>query len=437
MLASLRNFTLTLACLPGAFMYAQQENDTLPSSFSLQYELRPRVEYRENYRLQRSDTLYNDAFVSVRNRMTASLKLKRINLHASPQLISLHNLNRETHTIPWWGFYELYADVIPHRKWLIRAGRQHIEIDNARLFAQADWAQQSRSHEALRLFYRFSEKVQTDITLASANRTYNTALDARWSPVAQHVYQALFIHHLTYRLHKHWHLTTLNFYERFEWNYPTGPFQFITHGGRITYADTTWQATISGYFNWHDYNRKTFTAFYLQPEVKLSVSNFSAALGAEWLSSNKPGYGGHIDPYTYTFPIRYGVAFRFMGNMNFFTRFPEDISGSGLVNPYAILRYQLTPRFLLRADAHLFYTQHRFQPPYYPAQKRYLGFENDVSIDYRPSKKMQFRSGLSYYLPSETMHLFGKIRADDNKPLWFFLMLSVRPQLLSHTFGKK
>ena len=67
-------------------MFAQSP-DTLRRELTLDFELRPRVEYRDNFMWTAADTLMPDLYTTQRNRLTITYKINGLRLHASPQEI--------------------------------------------------------------------------------------------------------------------------------------------------------------------------------------------------------------------------------------------------------------------------------------------------------------------------------------------------------------
>jgi len=128
----------------------------------------------------------------------------------------------------------------------------------------------------------------------------------------------------------------------------------FTSGGRLEYTSYHWYFTFSGYYQYgKDSSGKHLSAYYIQPEIKYTVKAFNIRLGMEYLSGHdatKPVIKDN------NFVPLYGVAHRFMGNMDLFTTFPSDLNNAGLVNPYLFFIYQKN-KITVRCENHLFFTQ--------------------------------------------------------------------------------
>ncbi|MFC5538749.1 hypothetical protein ACFPQ1_30865 [Rhodocytophaga aerolata] len=122
-----------------------------------------------------------------------------------------------------------------------------------------------------------------------------------------------------------------------------------------------------------------------------------------------------------------------MGNMNFFTRFPADVNNSGLINPYLFIIFTLTNKIFLRADGNLFYMQYPLIYPDKSTANRYLGFENDLSYNYKISPAIDMQGGFSYLLPTASMELLNKVKDAQRIPVWSYLMISFKPRVFSWT----
>ncbi len=164
---------------------------------------------------------------------------------------------------------------------------------------------------------------------------------------------------------------------------------------------------------------KKLNAYYLQPELKLSYEPVILRLGAEVLGDRTiSGYQSN------NFDVLYGVAWKFMGNMNFFTKFPADVNNKGLVNPYLFALFPLGKKVAIRSDYHLFYTQHPLVNDQGLNENKYLGFENDLSVRLTPFKNLEINQGFSYFIAQKQMEYLKKLTHHKRVPIWAYLMIS-------------
>lgn len=374
-----------------------------------------------------ADSVMPEFYVSQRNRINITYRRRAVKFHASLQEIHLWGKSGDASSVGTIGAFEFYIESTVAKKFSFRVGRQGLTLDNGRLFSAAPWAQQGRAHEGIRLFYA-NKKVATDLMIAFT-RPYSSYFNEAYSPVASHSYKWMFVHHLKYRLNNRFNLITINTADVFQ-NSAQRYYVRATIGGRLEYTHRDTYLTVSSYYQFgEDSGLRNIQAYYIQPEVSTTaIRNTTVRLGAEILSG---GDGLHED-ISFSFVPLYGVAWKFMGNMNLFTRFPGDVNGKGLVNPYLFIIYRPAKNFSLRVDSHLFYSQYPLLDSNNDEAGRYLGFENDLSINYKPAKNVDMTLGLSYLFAEKSMELLHKVVDSDRIPIWSYLMISYNPKILHH-----
>lgn len=416
---------LFLVVLLTNFNVFSQIKDSLKNELFINFETRPRAEFRDHYKTSPTSTL-SEFYVSQRNRLNITFQTEKIKFHVSPQEIHLWNKSGYFSTIGSFNFHEFYLKTQVLKNFSVKIGRQGFLIDNGRLFSDAPWAQQSRSHEGVRFFYE-KNKINTDVTVFTT-RNYSDKYDQKYSPVAAHHYKYLFAHHLKYKLSENYTLLLLNYSDIFEnETYPSKEYYFITNGGGVKYEKKDWKFTFNGYFQsgkTHEFRK--LRAYYFQPEIATTISKTTLRLGAEIMS----GSSSLLDSnYSYAFVISYGVAWKFMGNMNFFTRFPNDLQERGLNNPYLFVIHKVNDKLSLRSDFNLFFTQYPLVDGNKNPVNRYIGFEHNLSFEYKPIKNVNIRYGFSYMMAEESMELLGKVKNSKNVPIWSYLMIAFEPEL--------
>lgn len=417
-------FAILLGLHHAAF---SQSNDSTLQELIVDFEIRPRAEYRNNFALQAADSAMPEFYISQRNRLGITYRRSRVKVHASIQEIHLWNKSGRTSTVGSINAYELYIEPSITKNLFVRIGRQSLSLDNGRMFSAAPWSQQGRAHEGIRIFYN-PKKITTDLTIAFT-RKYSDHYQESYSPVASHDYKALLVHHLKYKFNNQWDLTTINAADVFE-NNDENKYVRVTNGGRVEYSSDDIYLTLSAYYQWGETNdSRSIRAYYLQPEISKVFGHTTVRLGAEILSGQSAAV--HKD-VTYSFVPLYGVAWKFMGNMNFFTRFPRDVNDRGLVNPYLFIIWQAGEKLMFRNDAHLFYSQYPLIDQKNNTSGKYLGFENDLSVRYKPVKKVEIIYGFSILFAEKSMELLNKVKDAGKIPVWSYLMISYNPTIFQH-----
>ncbi len=419
-------FLCSLSIL-GSYESFAQQSDSLRQEFIVDFEVRPRAEFRDNFVLAPSDSDMPELYINQRNRLSITYKTNRFKFHASPQEIHVLGKSGKFSHIGSINAFELYIEPSLTRHFSLRIGRQALSLDNGRIFSAAPWSQQSRAHEGVRLLY--NKKLTTDLTIAFT-RPYGKHFDAAYSPVASHQYKLLMVHHLKHKINRHFTLTTINTAEVFErTNKDKSYYNRVTNGGRLDYSNGPMYATINTYYQFGTNAAfKKISAYYLQPEISLDVKKMTLRLGAEILSGNKADVSNEVSN---SFVPLYGVTWKFMGNMNLFTKFPADVNDKGLLNPYLFLICQVNKKLSLRADSHLFYSQYPLTIDGKAVSGTYLGFENDFSLNYKPIKRVEIIFGFSYSVTEQRMELLNKVPDSNKTPVWSYLMISYTPRLFN------
>lgn len=403
-----------------------QSADTLRRELTIDFEVRPRFEFRDNFMLSPADSVMPELYTTQRNRLTINYKTRRFRFHASPQEIHVWGKAGKFSHVGGINAFELFAEPILAKNFSVRIGRQALSLDNGRLFSAAPWSQQSRSHEGIRFLY--AGKWNTDLTVAFT-RPYSKRFEAAYSPVSSHQYKLLVVHHLKYQFKNKLTLTTINAVDVFEKPAEAKQYyQRVTNGGRVEYARGWLYGTVNACYQYgRTASNKQIRAYYIQPEISINAARTAFRLGAEVLSGDKAGTPLSV---SHSFVPLYGVAWKFMGNMNLFTRFPADVNEKGLLNPYLFIIHQAGKKLSFRADAHLFYAQHSLPKLGDQLAGKYLGFESDLSLNYKPVKNLEIIYGFSFTFAEKRMELLKKVPDASKIPVWSYLIISYTPRLL-------
>jgi hypothetical protein len=401
---------------------SSQENDTLNNQLLVDLEFRPRIEYRYNHKHLPNDTISPYLFATQRNRVSVSYTYK-YNWLINSELQAIHewDKNNIASKISSINFYQLYIEYTS-RRLKFKIGRQGVLLDNGRIFSDAPWAQQSRAHEGIRIT-EYSSKHSQDLFFLFT-RNYGELFEPTYSPVSSHRYKYLVVHHLKMDLENGLSFNTINYLEFFENNTFSHPNTTIraTSGGRLEYQNKLLYATLNGFFQYgQNAQGKHINSYYIQPEIKFSIFKSKVRLGAEIISGSRFQQPSNQSG---SFDIRYGVAWKFMGNMNLFTRFPDDVNDRGLINPYCFILVPVTKKISFRSDFHLFYLQNSLQNSSGSVSDNYLGFENDISFRYNLTKRIELNYGFSYLLSESQMSDLPKIIDSNKIAIWNYLMVS-------------
>lgn len=130
---------------------------TQNKSFVVGLEFRPRVEYRDGYKQLPNDTSQAAYFGTQRSRLNFTYIQPHFKFHTSIQDIRVwgqYGLNSTTGSL---NVFEAYVEANLTDGFLVKLGRQAVELDNKRIFSIANWSQASKAHDGINLIYKNSK----------------------------------------------------------------------------------------------------------------------------------------------------------------------------------------------------------------------------------------------------------------------------------------
>jgi hypothetical protein len=412
--------------------YAISQQTNLPEKrLQIDFEFRPRTEYRNGYQQLRNDTTTAAFFTNQRSRLSINYSYNnRFILQFSMQDLRVWGQQDPRSILASLQVFEAWVEPFITDKFSVRVGRQRLMYDNQRLFAENDWRLSGAVHDALNFRYN-SPKLSAELALAS-NQSAERFFGTDFVPVGFTTYKYLAVNYIRYTPNKNFIITALNSSDGFQSK--SNPEKMVlryTLGGRVEVTKGNLYGTISAYYQGgKNPSGKELSAWYVQPEARLITSQGTTArLGAEIFS----GTGNLASETDRSFVPLYGVAHRFNGSMDLIVRFPNDVGSAGLINPYLFIIQPLFKKFELRADFHTF----SLQKDYYIGDEtipRYLGFENDFLFTYKPNPATKIDLGFSYMKPTES---FATVKGSGDGSLncyWAYLSLTFRPVLFTTKF---
>lgn len=395
--------------------------------FAVGLEFRPRAEYRDGYRQLPNDTTKPAFFASQRSRLNISYEQPKFKFLTSIQDIRVWGQYGQASTTGSLNVYEAFAEVEIVENFSARLGRQKVELDNGRLFSAANWSQPGRAHDGIDLIYK-NDKIETELFTAfnqSSERIYETS----YSPTTFNNYKLLNLHYLKAKLNPNFTLTTINAADSFESKTNSQTlYTRATSGGRLEFEKDNLYLTFSGYYQYGQLQSSAkISAYYFQPGIQYRLQKWTARLGAEIMSGDDATQPSEISK---SFVPLYGVAWKFMGNMDYFTTFPKDVQNGGLINPYLFFNYDWNKNLSIRSDFHLFYLENKILDKQKNVVEPYLGFENDLILRYKYNTFTSIDLGFSYLFADKSMEVLKGGNSNDT-PLWSYVMITFKPELFS------
>jgi len=397
--------------------------------------LRPRAEYRHGYKTL-ADPSHDPAFfVSQRIRLNFLLKKQFIKVGISLQDVRTWGSTAQLNTSDdhlsiheAWGEFHL-TDFLA-----LKLGRQEVDLDDARIFGNVDWAQQGRSHDLALIKLGRSRKSAIHIGVAYNQAQEQVINNAYYGPSNYKTLQFGWLHH--------------------EWDKLNLSFLFLNNG--IQYSDTInntepvlYSQTFGGHVNYMagnfkfqgtaygqtgtDRNNKEVHGYLLSGNVRhsLSDSKFGSLIGFEILSGTdekdftNPGYSSNE-----SFTPFYGTNHKFNGHMDYFYVGSHN-NNVGLVDLIAGLAWNLD-RLTFLLTMHKFATSAKLMDPADAAKtmKKNLGFELDFSLGYRHNEALSIKFGYSQMFASETMAVL-KDGSGNGIQNWAWLMFVFSPGIIT------
>lgn len=413
--------------------YAINQQATTPDkTLKVEFEFRPRAEYRNGYQVLRNDSSNANYFINQRSRLSLNYSYyNRFILQFSFQDLRVWGQQDPRSVGATLQAFEAWAETYLTDKFSIRVGRQRLVYDNQRLFAENDWRLSGAAHDALNFRYSNSN-LSTELAVAY-NQLSESNFTVEYSPSGFTNYKFLAIHYLRYQINKSLTLTTINSTDAFQVKNKPERMNFrYTLGGRIEATSRAWYATISGYYQGgQNPAGKDLFAWYFQPEIRyISPIGTTIRAGLEYFTGTNGNQGYTTDK---SFVPLYGVAHRFNGSMDLITKFPNDVGGAGLINPYLFILHPISKKIDLRSDFHTFH----LQTDYYVNDSkidRYLGFENDLLLSFKPNPTIKIDAGFSYMLPTESFAIVKGGGESNYNLTWAYISLTFKPVLFTTKF---
>jgi len=403
------------------------------AQFKLSAQLRPRAEYRHGFKTLPATDAKPAFFISQRTRLNFDYAAKKFVIGISlqdvrtwgdvPQLNAYDN-NSSLHQA--WGQY-FFTESLS-----LKAGRQEIVYDDARIFGNVDWAQQGRSHDAAILRWD-DDAIRVDAGFA-------------WNQENQALYGTDYMLQGNYKtiqyiwLHKDINkfgvsvLFLNNGLENYRSSDSTYRTLFSqTMGTRVSYGDK--RVAVNGAFYYQmgtDRTNTSLSAYYFAADVKVKITEtFAMLLGFEYLSGTDEK---NINDSTYntnnSFTPFYGTNHKFNGHMDYFY-VGNHISNVGLRDLFLSFIYK-KKKFSGVLTVHNFCSAAKITDRDNPSEEmpNHLGVEVDLGIGYQLAESLVVKAGYSQMFATASMEA---IKGGDKGEVanWAWLMLSFNPTLFS------
>lgn len=413
---------------------AQEENN----EFSLSAQIRPRFEYRNGaYRpLEKGE----EPAILVNNRMRLNFDYRN---NDNLQLyVSLQNVNvwgqapqiQVTDKTGGTSVFEAYAVFPIAKKLTTKIGRQMIVLDDDRIFGSLDWHPAGRSHDAVNLNWKASDKFLLRSFFAFnqnyADRNINSPAQQYFTANAQ-PYQHMETFYGLYNISEtnkiSFLFSNLGFRDDAK---EDKTYNMQTFGFHYVGASNDWKYGLTSYFQTGKNNSGTTKGAYMfaiNTGYKFS-DIFSLNAGLDYLSGKSAddtsAKDKAFDPFS-------GTNHKFYGFMDYY--YVPNVNPVGLINPYITANFRTGEKSSLSATWHNFNSAGKtFDSK--GNKKRGLGNEIDLVYTLKVQNYIGLQMGYSTYFTTDALNTLKKTPNARNYQDWFWCSLNINPKIFTAKF---
>lgn len=410
--------------------------DVIAQDFTIDLEVRPRLEIRNGFKTPILKGQQPAAFVEQRSRLGLNYVDAPIAVRLVMQDVRIWGNHGQIYKADpnMTNVYEAWAQYAFNPEWMVRFGRMQLDYDNARFLGNLDWAQQGRSHDAVLLRHVMTRQ---RITIDAA-ATWNQAGIVEPGHLTGNFYPLGAANNKTMQ---------------FLWvnkQYDEAAVSVLLHndGRQLADASMAWMQTIGTYirFPFGDYLLQAdayfqtgedaagndVSAYFLGFDSSRKLDDFRLAVGIELSSGSEAGSSSNT-----SFMPLYGTNHKFYGFMDYFhvgSPFRQPAGGFdvGFTNVYQKLTW--SPSAELSLDLHLHqFMAHRdvVEAGSGETLDPYLGTELDFMVTWRPAPATAFMAGYSVMFQTDTMNAIKGAVNPQAHQSWAFVMLRIAPRVFS------
>ncbi|TYZ10072.1 hypothetical protein FY528_09405 [Hymenobacter lutimineralis] len=396
-------------------------------------EIRPRTELRDGFRTVNTPREKPAFFVEQRSRLNLDYGRNKVSVRLSVQDVRIWGSTSQIYkTDPnLFNVFEAYGQYQLTSRLAVRVGRQVLDYDNARFLGGLDWAQQGRSHDALKLLYADSAGF-----VVHGGAGFNQAFSPEPAKLTDTYYGGVDNYKsMQYLwLHKDWTRGKVSalFFNDGRQRTDSTTYYRQTYG--LTGEATAGRATLTGeayYQTGYDAAGRAVRAYLAAGSVTLTTKLTPLTLGVDYLSGSDA-----TDSHNHAFVPLYGTNHAFYGHMDYFyvgNNHGQNGRTAGLVDVYLKTNFKLTPKASLLAHVHHFEAPAVVYSPGTTEQalSSRLGEELDLVLNANVSPEFNFKLGYSHFLATASLDAL-KGRAGQAHNQWAWAMLPFKPVLFKN-----
>ncbi len=404
------------------------------SQFTVNAELRPRIELRNGYRLLRSEAKDPAVFVSQRSRISLMYGSDKLNVGFSFQDVRVWG---DESLFSSTGVYGDAASLDVNEAWIglrflrnsyLKIGRQYFDYDDKRLLFTRNWGQHSVAYDAL-LYQLGKNNFKLDVAVSYNNNRENIFRDLFTTGKIK----TLNFIHLEKKLSVSFKISSILIISGIEKS-DTSKTIYIkaTYGLYVNYQKDDFNAEYSGYYqNGKNNSGQDVSAFCLHAKAGYAFRNIGFHIGFTLIS------GDNINTdKDNLFDNLYGARHRYYGFMDYFNNIPKSTQNGGLQDLFGSFNYTLFDVVTFSIDYHMFWNQKKVVSALINdacvVMPKSLGQEIDLYFAVNFLKGVNLRGGYSVLNPTVTLEAIQGISKGGSRfSYWGWLMLTVKPALFS------
>lgn len=391
-----------------------------------QYRVRP--EFRQGYRTLATDSSDAAFFVAQRARLAFEYNKDKINIYTSIQDVRTWGDEEQQKDLAGLQVNELWLELALKKGFSLKMGRQELVYDDHRLLGNVDWANNTRSHDALLLKYANKDKelnwhlggafnqsgeptFGTDYNLNNYKFLGFTWLKKGFSKAHSNVSAAATLNGLN-------SLDTAS----------TSPKVSFTLGPLYNYQYNEWKAVLGAYYQTgKTAKNQSISAFMTNVYGEYRSKKLIAGIGLDYLSGSSDDTPADE---TQSFSTLYATNHKFYGYMDYFLAIPTDTKQRGLMDAYLRLGTSPCKNVTTTLDTHYFALANENAAS---SMKKNLGTELDLLLEYKPTPIINLQVGYSMLFATSNMELL-KGGSKDAYNGWTFVMLKISPTFFTYEF---
>lgn len=420
-------FRLLAICFVSFLSFSQ-----LMAQFKLSAEYRPRSEFRHGYKTLFTQDDQAAFFTSQRMRLNAAYSFDKLKFGLNIQDIRVWgDIAQQNNTSNQLMLSQGWAEYMVSNAFSVKIGRQELNYDDARIFGNADWVQQARSHDLILFKYEKSFKLH----IGSAFNQESEKIKGTDYNISSN-YKTMQFVWFNQKI-KDLNLTLLFLNNGLQNKsvdaIPVYKTVFSQTVGTRLVMDKK-AVLLSGalyYTVGQDVMLRRLSAYYasLGAGFKLGTT-WRADLGWEFLSGTSQTEKKANANYTNTsFNPFYGTNHKFNGHMDYFF-VGNHLNSVGLNDLYATFSYK-KDKFNIGITPHIFSAASDVLNPAVAGEtmKKALGTEIDLFAGYKLSEYAQISSGYSQMFGTQTLKV---LQGGDNKSTnnWAWVMITFKPEFI-------